>query len=137
MYFLGIDIGSLTCDAVIIDGSGKQVAWSVIPTGARNIESIERARREFALGKGEATLVTECLDARLVVLDDIGQEASRGDTAIWDVVDGRYTKCRPTIVTSGLSPVELSDRYGAAFVRRLNQDGRAVVGNAFGKGKNQ
>ena len=38
MYFLGVDIGSLSCDAVIIDGAGKPVSWSVVPTGYRNIE---------------------------------------------------------------------------------------------------
>jgi len=46
MYYLGIDIGSLTCDAVLIDESEAVIASTVVPTGARNIESIERARRE-------------------------------------------------------------------------------------------
>ncbi|MBW1807315.1 MAG: 2-hydroxyglutaryl-CoA dehydratase [Deltaproteobacteria bacterium] len=42
MFFLGVDVGSLSCDAVIIDDDQKIIAWAVIPTGARNIESIER-----------------------------------------------------------------------------------------------
>lgn len=46
MYFLGMDIGSLSCDAVLIDDDEQLVAWSVVPTGARNIESIGRARAE-------------------------------------------------------------------------------------------
>ena len=45
MYFMGIDVGSLSCDAVIIDEEGGMMAFTVIPTGARNIESIESARR--------------------------------------------------------------------------------------------
>jgi activator of 2-hydroxyglutaryl-CoA dehydratase len=36
MYYLGIDIGSLSCDAVLIDGGSDIVASTVIPTGARN-----------------------------------------------------------------------------------------------------
>ncbi len=49
-YFLGVDIGSLTCDAVLIDRKEAVIASSVVPTGARNIEAIERARSEV-LGK--------------------------------------------------------------------------------------
>lgn len=46
MYCLGIDIGSLSCDAVVIDGDDKIIASCVVPTGARNLEAIARARRE-------------------------------------------------------------------------------------------
>ncbi len=44
MYYLGLDIGSLSCDAVLLDAEANTVAWTVVPTGARNIESITRAR---------------------------------------------------------------------------------------------
>ncbi len=44
MVYLGIDIGSLSCDAVVIDDNGEILASSVVPTGARNLEAIERAR---------------------------------------------------------------------------------------------
>lgn len=57
MYFLGLDIGSLSCDAVIIDEEGRIVAASVVPTGARNREAIERATaevlREVGISKDE------------------------------------------------------------------------------------
>lgn len=46
MYFLGIDIGSLSCDAVLIDDDKKVVAWSVVPTGVRNLAAIDRAKAE-------------------------------------------------------------------------------------------
>lgn len=46
MYYLGIDIGSLSCDAVVIDEGENILASSVVPTGARNLEAIERARSE-------------------------------------------------------------------------------------------
>jgi predicted CoA-substrate-specific enzyme activase len=44
--FLGIDIGSLSCDAVLIDTGGRIRGTAVVPTGARNQVAIERARRE-------------------------------------------------------------------------------------------
>lgn len=57
-YYLGVDVGSLSCDAVIIDDAEKVVAWSVVPTGARNIEAIARSRDEVlrAAGLAEADL---------------------------------------------------------------------------------
>jgi predicted CoA-substrate-specific enzyme activase len=61
MHYLGLDVGSLTCDAALIDGEGKVVAWSVVPTGARNLEAIARARDEVlraaGLGPGEVEAV--------------------------------------------------------------------------------
>ncbi len=43
-YYLGLDVGSLSCDAVLIDDAMRLVAWSVLPTGARNMDAIQRAR---------------------------------------------------------------------------------------------
>jgi predicted CoA-substrate-specific enzyme activase len=47
MYFLGIDIGSLSCDAVLIDHGGAIVAAAVVPTGARNREAVARVKSEI------------------------------------------------------------------------------------------
>ncbi len=44
MFYLGIDIGSLSCDAVLIAESGAIEAWTVVLTGARNKEAISKAR---------------------------------------------------------------------------------------------
>lgn len=55
MYYLGIDIGSLSCDAVVIDKDGVITASSVVPTGARNLEAVARVRREVTAGAGIST----------------------------------------------------------------------------------
>jgi predicted CoA-substrate-specific enzyme activase len=52
MYYMGIDIGSLSCDAVIVDGGGAIRGSSVVPTGARNAVAIERARSEAVANAG-------------------------------------------------------------------------------------
>lgn len=44
--FLGLDVGSLSCDAVLVDRGGRVVAWTVLPSGARVLDTIARARRE-------------------------------------------------------------------------------------------
>ena len=43
---MGIDIGSLSCDAVVIDNNSKIIASVVLPTGARIIESIANVRKK-------------------------------------------------------------------------------------------
>jgi predicted CoA-substrate-specific enzyme activase len=42
-YFAGIDIGSLTCDAVIIDESAAIISSAIVLTGARSRNAIENA----------------------------------------------------------------------------------------------
>ena len=44
MVYLGIDIGSLSCDAVLIDENKNILASSVVPTGARNVEAIQKVK---------------------------------------------------------------------------------------------
>jgi len=51
-YYLGLDIGSLSCDAVLIDDEGMVKAWAVVPTGARNLDAIDRARSEVLSKNG-------------------------------------------------------------------------------------
>ena len=46
MCYLGVDLGSLSCDAVLMDHDGTILAASVVPTGARNREAIARATQE-------------------------------------------------------------------------------------------
>ena len=45
-YFAGIDIGSLTCDAVIIDESANIISSAIVLTGARSRNAIENAYGE-------------------------------------------------------------------------------------------
>ncbi len=52
MYYLGIDIGSLTCDTVLIDENEAIITSVVVPTGAKNRESISRATGEVLNNAG-------------------------------------------------------------------------------------
>jgi predicted CoA-substrate-specific enzyme activase len=52
MLYLGVDVGSLSCDAALVDDQQRLVAWSVVPTGARNAQAIARARREVLEAAG-------------------------------------------------------------------------------------
>ena len=52
MYYIGIDIGSLSCDGVIINDDLQICAASVVPTGARNIEAIKRVKSDILTRAG-------------------------------------------------------------------------------------
>ncbi|MBF0552494.1 MAG: 2-hydroxyglutaryl-CoA dehydratase [Deltaproteobacteria bacterium] len=65
MYYLGIDIGSLSCDAVLLGDNGSILAYSVVPTGARNQEAI-------------AWATTQVLDAANLTESDIKAVVSTG-----------------------------------------------------------
>ena len=82
---------------------------------------IARARREHRLGQSDAPLIRECMEAPLLVVDEMGFEPVDG--TIFEIVDVRYGRKLPTIVTSGLTSGEFAKRYGAALLRRLTDDG--------------
>ncbi len=50
--YLGIDIGSLSCDAVLIDDNENILASTVVPTGANNKEAIFRSKNEVLRAVG-------------------------------------------------------------------------------------
>jgi hypothetical protein len=74
-----------------------------------------RARKEHPLGRGEAQVVEQARDASILVLDDLGNEPL--DTVIFEILDVRYQRGAPVIVTSGLDPSSIRERYGDALWR--------------------
>ena len=80
MYYLGIDIGSLTCDAVVIDDLKNILASVVVPTGANNQEAIRRANDEAMKQAG----ISEN-DLKATVSTGYGRE--RVDKRSWAVTE--------------------------------------------------
>lgn len=54
---------------------------------------------------------------RLLVIDDLGKEHDPRNR-IFRVLDHRHTRL-PTIITSGIRPEDLDERFGGATVRRM------------------
>jgi DNA replication protein DnaC len=75
--------------------------------------------RESPLGHGAPDAIVRCQNARLLVLDDIGQTDDKG--ALERILDVRYQRSWPTITTSGLRYRELVHAFGEALVRRLTE----------------
>lgn len=94
------------------------VLWASAP-------ALYLARRRHPLGKDEPRLVDRATKAKLLILDDIGREPAQ-ESVVQDVL---WERCDRdglvTIATAGDSEAKLSDRYGAALVRRIHElDGR-------------
>jgi len=53
--FLGLDLGAVSCDAVLIDEAANIRAFSVVPTAARHIEASKKATSEV-LEKAKVTM---------------------------------------------------------------------------------
>jgi DNA replication protein DnaC len=72
-------------------------------------------------GERESQLLEVLMDADLVVLDDIGVEKVNDWVLdrLYVIIDSRYLRRAPIIVTSNLMPDELADRIGQRLVDRL------------------
>ena len=81
---------------------------------------LKQARREHALGRGEAPLIRRAVSVRHLIVDELGP-ANATELMHATIVDERYARGLPTTITSGLTADELGKRYGYAMVRRLNQ----------------
>ena len=141
MVFLGMDIGSLSCDAVVIDENEQLLAWAVVPTGARNIESIARARAE-ALAKAGidesaqvATVATGYgrarVDEALAAVTEITCHA-RGIRAIFPDVDvlvdigGQDSKAVRIGPNGRVANFSMNDKCAAGTGRFLEAMARAL-----------
>lgn len=83
---------------------------------------LAKARAGQPLGEGEAPLVQSCMDATLLVLDELGGEDPRYASAVGEVLFERHEQARPTWVTTGVGSKEIATRYGGGIARRVFED---------------
>lgn len=98
-----------------------KVRW----TKARDLAD---AARRHKLGDGRSPEEREARAASILVIDELGFEVLVDDV-IPRLLDHRYDKALPTIVTSGRKVAALAERYGEATVRRFTE--RATVVEAW------
>ena len=80
MYYLGIDIGSMSCDSVLIDSNEKIISTTVVPTGAKNKEAIERSKNEVLTKAGIS-------DSDIAAIISTGYGRERVDTKLASVTE--------------------------------------------------
>ncbi|MBW2457672.1 MAG: 2-hydroxyglutaryl-CoA dehydratase [Deltaproteobacteria bacterium] len=141
MYYLGVDVGSLSCDAVLIDGDGARKGWSVVPTGARNLEAIERARREVLAEAGVedssvgATIATgygrDRVEGRLASVTEItcharGIQALLPGTGVMVDIGGQDSKAIALDDKGRVIEFAMNDKCAAGTGRFLEAMARAL-----------
>lgn len=110
------------------DGKSSVAAWALRrwratqqpkPVTLSWLDALEAtdAERRYKLGTGDPEELEQAYRADWLVLDDVGLSSSANLVQL--VLARRYQACLPTIVTSGLTPEQLSSHIGAASVRRV------------------
>jgi predicted CoA-substrate-specific enzyme activase len=141
VFYLGIDLGSLSCDAVLLDQDGAVRATSVVPTGARNREAVARALREVVEAVGiseaeiEATVSTgygrERVEKRVSSITEItcharGVEALLPGTQVLIDIGGQDSKAIRLDGHGGVLEFAMNDRCAAGTGRFLEAMARAL-----------
>ncbi len=141
MYYLGIDIGSLSCDTVILDDGGDVVASAVVPTGARNRRAIERSRKEAlaraGLGESDIASVVSTgygrrrVDGRAAAVTEISCHA-RGirrllpETRVLIDIGGQDSKAILLDESGAVANFSMNDKCAAGTGRFLEAMARAL-----------
>jgi predicted CoA-substrate-specific enzyme activase len=141
MLFLGLDVGSLSCDAVLVDDDGRMVAWTVVPTGARNLEAIAAARDEVLRRAGitddqvKATIATgygrNRVDGRIASVTEItcharGIRALLPATRLLVDIGGQDSKTILMDEAGHVTEFAMNDKCAAGTGRFLEAMARAL-----------
>lgn len=72
--------------------------------------------------------VKKLIDADLVLLDDLGASklTARREEIVFDVIDGRYDKRKPIILSTNIAPKDFSANFGDRIASRLGGTCRVV-----------
>ncbi len=141
MYYIGIDIGSLSCDGVVINDDADILAAAVVPTGARNLAAIERVKTEVLAQAGltegdiRATVSTgygrNRVDGKLAAVTEITCHA-RGithlfpDTRLLIDIGGQDSKAMRLDQGGRVLDFAMNDKCAAGTGRFLEAMARAL-----------
>ena len=83
----------------------------------------------FKSGHGEDARADKYMEADLLILDDLGTEATTQFTVscLYNIINTRENNGRPTIINTNLGEAELEARYGDRITSRLFGNYRALV----------
>lgn len=83
---------------------------------------LANAKQQFKLGQGDPQIVDDAEEARLLVIDDLGNEEDVARNSIKEVLQHRFNKTKlgfQTWITCAFSPKQMRARYGDGITRRV------------------
>jgi predicted CoA-substrate-specific enzyme activase len=141
MLFLGIDIGSLSCDAALVGEDARLAGWAVVPTGASTSVAVARAREEALrrAGASEADVAglvstgygRDRVQGRLAAVTEIscharGVRALLPDTAVLVDIGGQDSKAIRIDRDGLVVDFAMNDKCAAGTGRFLEAMARAL-----------
>lgn len=114
---------TMLCAALIHDvlAQGFRARYTTAAAAQRAL----RATWSREARQTEAEVLAGYVSSDLLVIDEAGNEGDRG--TLFDLVDGRYSAARPTVVITNAAPKELAQTLGARVVDRLGEAGGQVL----------
>lgn len=80
--------------------------------------TLESIRRNSGLGE-EPEIITDARSTDFLVIDDLGAEPVSPDRTIAELIHHRHAHDGMTVITTGLTPELVSQRYGDGVARRV------------------
>ena len=104
------------CIARVVSESGFSVVYD---TAISIFSRFENAK--FRPDDVSDADVRRCENCDLLILDDLGTEMTTSfvQSALYQIVNGRMLSGKSTIISTNLAPDELSARYGAPILSRI------------------
>lgn len=89
---------------------------------------VDELARTARLGSEQPEQLRRWSEVPLLVLDDLGMETTYGSQALTSLVARRHDADLATVFTSGLTPAQIGERYGAGVARRVLEAGALQLG---------
>lgn len=108
-----------------IIGNGKRAKIKTVSTIIRTLKDSWRRDSEVS----EQKIIDDYVNLDLLVIDEIGVQFG-SDTEkmfIFEIIDGRYNKMKPTILISNLDVEGIKSLIGERCIDRLREDGGKVI----------
>jgi DNA replication protein DnaC len=121
--------GKTTLAAAVCRATIDQRGRSARLITQRDLIRTIRSSWDRGFGKSENAVIEEFASAGLLVLDDagIGYGSDAELVQLLDVIDGRYQRQRPTVLSSNLTMPALAKALGDRVFDRLREGAKVVV----------
>lgn len=104
--------------SLAVAGKAVEAGFGVIYASAQNLfNKLEKEKFGRSDGNTEETI----LDCDLLIIDDLGAEFTTQFTvsSLYNIVNSRELEGKPTIISTNLTPEQLTDTYGERIASRI------------------